>query len=244
MSEITAQVGSTISGLKQEFNIIAHNLANVNTVGYKRRYNTFSKTLKAQESITGEQVTEENEPTPAFDFSQGRLIETGRPLDFALGGKGFFMIETPDGPLYTRNGAFRLNNDLQIVDMSGRIVAGDSGPITVPPNVGLSQISVSRDGSISGDGQPIGKLKLVDFKPEDEQGLAPVGASCFQAPYRAKTIEPTNMTVQQKFQESSNVEMVEEMVDMIMVTRLYQANMQFVSVKRDSAKSIIGVAMG
>ena len=215
----------------------------MNTSGYKRRYNTFSKTLKDQGIITGQAYDEESDSKPIFDFSQGRIIETGRTLDLALGGKGFFVIETPDGQLYTRNGSFRLNNDLQIVDMSGQIVLGDSGPITIPPNVSVLDINVSKDGNVTGGDFPIGKLKLVDFKPEDENGLVPVGKSCFKAPEDAKTIEPTELTVQQKFLESSNVEMVEELVDMIMVTRLYEANMKFVSVNRDSSKSIIGVAM-
>lgn len=243
MSDIVPQVSSAIGGLKREFSTIAHNLANVGTVGYKRRCNTFSKSLMAQGAGTKAESGEEVDLKSVFDFTQGNIIETSRPLDFALVGKGFFVIETPDGPLYTRNGMFRIDQNGQIVDTAGRIVAGESGPITIPANVGLSQISVSSDGSISGGGAPIGKFRLVHFEEGDHKALLVAGIHCFQAPADAKPQTPENLILKQGFQEASNVQLVEELVDMIMVSRLYEANMQFVSVKRDTSKNIIDVAM-
>lgn len=243
MSDFVSQVSSTIGGLQREFNVIAHNLANVGTVGYKRRCNTFSKSLIAQGVGTQAQANGKVDLESVFDFTQGSLVETGRSLDFALVGKGFFVIETPNGPLYTRNGMFRIDQNGQIVDSAGRIVAGESGPITIPPNVGLSQIGVASDGSISGGGVSIGKFRLVDFDEDDEKELLAAGMNCFQAPADVKPESPKNLIVKQGFQEASNVQLVEELVDMIMVSRLYEANMQFVSVKRDTSKSIIDVAM-
>jgi len=242
MSDLVSQVSSALSGLKQEFNIIAHNLANVETVGYKRRCNAFSKVLSAQGAGSKAEVGDGVDLEAVLDFTQGNLIETGRPLDFALVGKGFFVVETPDGPLYTRNGMFRLDLNGQIVDTAGRIVAGESGPITIPPNVGLSQISVGNDGSISAAGAAIGKFKLVDFG-ESENELVSVGINCFEAPADAKPNAGTNLIVKQGFEEGSNVQMVEELVDMMMVSKLYEANMQFVSARKEAAKSIIEVAM-
>ncbi len=241
MNELAAQMSSSINGLTREFNIVAHNLANVSTAGYKRRCNAFSMSLTAQELAGG--ASSEVSLNTTFDFSQGELIQTGRSLDFALCGKGFFVVETPQGPLYTRNGSFHLDQNGQIVDSSGRIVAGQAGPISIPPNVGLSQISVSSDGSISAGGTPIGKFKLVDFK-DGESELVAVGTNCFQAPEGILAAPPENLIVKQEFQESSNVRMVEELVDMMMVSRLYQANTKFVSAQSDVSKSIIGVAMG
>ena len=164
MSEITEQVSSTIDALTQEFNIITHNLANVSTVGYKRICNAFAKALEAQQA--GEEIYSPGEIDldSAIDFSQGGVVETGRPLDFALYGKGFFVIETPEGPFYTRNGAFRTSQTGQIVDSGGRLVAGEAGPITIPAGVGLSQLNVSSDGTISAGGAIIGKFRLVDFE--------------------------------------------------------------------------------
>ena len=247
MSDVVSNVSSTLSGLKQEFNTIAHNLANIETVGYKRTCNAFSRALEASgagsqaevgEPPGGEGVNIESE----LDFTQGSIIETGQPLDFALAGKGFFVVETPEGALYTRNGMFRLNQNGQIVDTAGRIVAGESGPITVPSNVGLSQISVSNDGSISADGAVIGKFRLVDFA-EKENELRQAGINCFEAPADAKPEAATSLSVKQGFKESSNVQMMEELVDMMMVARLYEANMQFISVKRDASRSLIDLAM-
>ena len=239
MSDIAARVSSTINGLTREFNTIAHNLSNSSTTGYKRRCNTFSKSLMDQ----GVGTANEADLHTTFDFSQGSLVETGRPLDFALCGKGFFVIETPDGPLYTRNGMLRLDRNGQIVDSTGRIVAGQAGPITIPPDAGLSQISVSSDGSIIAAGLSVGKFKFVDFK-ENESELIATGLNCFKAPKKIQPVPSENLIVKQGFQESSNVQMVEELVDMIMVSRLYEANMKFMSVGKDNSKSLMSVAMG
>ncbi len=179
----------------------------------------------------------------SLDFSQGNLSKTGRPLDFALYGKGFFVIETPNGPLYTRNGIFHTNQNGQIIDSHERIVAGEAGPITIPIDVGISKVSVSNDGSISAGDIVIGKFRLVDFK-EDEDKLVPTGDSCYRMP--DKNIQPVaaeNIIVKQGNQEVSNVKMIEELVDMIMVTRLYEANMKFIAARKEVASSITSAAM-
>jgi flagellar basal-body rod protein FlgG len=176
------------------------------------------------------------------DFSQGNFIETGRTLDVALCGKGFFVIETPQGPLYTRNGTFRLDENKQLVDLAGRIVAGQSGPVSIPDAVGLSQISVASDGTISGNDIAIGQLKLVDFG-DNEQKLVPVGLNCYQAPVNVEPEDAEKLIVKQGFQEGSNVQMVEELVDMIMVSRLYEANMKLLSKSGETTKNLLDVAM-
>ncbi|MHC4122107.1 MAG: flagellar hook-basal body protein [Planctomycetota bacterium] len=245
MSELTALISSRLNGLTNEFNTIAHNLANVSTVGYKRKCNTFSKSLTAQGAGTTAETGDITDLHATFDFSQGSFIETRRSLDFALCGKGFFVIETPKGPLYTRSGIFQLNQNGQITDSAGRIVAGQNpaGPISIPPDAGLSQISVSSDGSISVAGATVGQFKLVDFKDKENELIA-AGLNCFHAPKTAVPQPPENLIVKQGFQESSNVQLVEELVDMIMVTRLYEANMKFMSVSKDTSKSLMNVAMG
>jgi flagellar basal-body rod protein FlgF len=243
MSELAEQVSSTLDGLTREFNLIAHNLANVNTIGYKRRFNSFSKTL--MDHGVGSSPVSENETVSeiVFDFSQGRLNNTGRPLDVALDGKGFFVVETPEGPLYTRNGLFHLNQNGQIVDSLGRTVASDSGPITIPPNAGIEQIVIAGDGNITANGSPVGKFRVVEFG-EDESKMMSVGNSCYSMSEDVKPLEADNMSFKQGFLEISNVQMVEELVNMIMVSRLYEANTQFISIKKDASKSLLGVAMG
>jgi flagellar basal-body rod protein FlgF len=242
MSLITEQVSTSIDALTREFNIIAHNLANVSTVGYKRQCNAFSKSLGTQDPESYSPGT--IELNSAFDFSQGNVVETDRPLDFALYGKAFFVIETPDGPLYTRNGTFLRNQNNQIVDSLGRIVAGQAGPITVPNNVGVSQLSVSSDGSISAGGTTIGKFRLVDFK-DDQDKLVPVGDSCYQMPdANVAPVPAEHVVVKQGYQEASNVKIVDELVDMILVSRLYEANMKSLSAESTASGSLMSVAMG
>ena len=138
---------------------------------------------------------------------------------------------------------FRLDQNGQIVDSMGRSVAGESGPISIPPGAGPSQISVSADGNIFAAGVLAGKFKLVDFKENEGERVA-VGFNGFQAPEGMERGPPENLIVKKGDQEGSNGQLVEELVDMIMVSRLYEANMKFVSVSKDTSKSLMSVAMG
>ena len=173
------------------------------------------------------------------------MVQTGRSMDFALSGPGFFVVETQNGPLYTRNGVFSTNQNGQIVDEMGRTVEGESGPITLPSGISVSDIQVSSGGQVSAGDTTIGKFKVADFKGNEKSKLVSVGNSSFAMP--DKNIQPTsatNVVVKQGFQESSNVKIVDEMVDMIMVTRLYEANMRCVTAQKDNASTLTSVAMG
>jgi len=243
VSEITDQVSSSIDALTKEFEIITHNLANVSTVGFKRRSNAFSQYFEAQAAGTETYLPGSIELNSVFDFSQGNIVETGRPLDFALYGKGFFVIETPQGALYRRNGMLFRNQSGQITDSQGRIVAGEAGPITIPNDVGISQVNVSGNGSISAGGIAIGKFRLVDFG-DNEDKLVPTGENCYAMP--DENIQPVaaeNIVVKQGYQEASNVKIIDELVDMIMVSRLYEANMKFFTASMEVANTIISAIM-
>jgi flagellar basal-body rod protein FlgF len=242
MSAITDQVSTSIDALTQEFNIIAHNLANVSTVGFKRRCNAFSLSVEAQDPESYSPGT--INLNSVFDFSQGSIVETSRPLDFALHGKGFFVLETPEGPRYTRNGSFNANQNSQIVDSLGRIVAGQAGPITIPGNVGISQLNVANDGTISAGETTIGKFRLVDFNDNENQ-LLPTGDSCYQMPDpNIQPVEAQNIIVKQGYQEASNVQIIDELVDMILVSRLYEANMDSITAEQQASSGLMSVAMG
>ena len=242
MATLTEQVSTSIDALTREFEVIAHNLANVSTVGFKRRSNAFSKSLETQAPESYSPGTIDLNST--LDFSQGSVVETGRPLDFALYGKGFFVIETPDGPLYTRNGTFFTSPNGQIVDSLARLVAGQAGPITIPNNVGTSQLSVASDGTISAGGAAIGKFRLVDFR-DDQDKLVSAGESCYRMPdANVAPVPAERIAVKQGYQEASNVEIMDELVDMILVCRLYEANMKSLTAQREASSSLTSVAMG
>lgn len=241
--DVGTQVTESLNKLSAEFDAIAHNLANVSTAGYKRRCSMFTKALAAQEGGDGTVDEGDLDADSVLDFSQGNLTQTGRTLDVALEGKGFFVIETPEGPLYTRHGVFQTNQNGQLVDSQGRSVAGEQGPLSLPATVALSQISVSEGGRISAAGNVIGQFQVVDFGTEEER-LIPVGFNCFAAPEDVRPTGAEEVAFRQGYQESSNVAMVEELVSMIMVQRMYEANMKLVNANKDTTSSVMSVAMG
>ncbi len=241
MADIGTEVSASLDALTREFDIIAHNMANVSTAGFKRRCNSFTRALDAQSSTLDDQL-EEN-AAAAFDFSQGGLVQTDRTLDFALYGKGFFVMESPEGPLYTRHGIFHTNQNGQIVDTEGRLVAGTSGPLIVPSSVDISQVQVGDDGQVRAAGASIGQFRIVEF-PDNEDQLLPAGLNCFLAPEGVEPVDALDAMVKQGYKEASNVKLVDELVNMIMVSRLYEANMKLVSATREATSSVMSVAMG
>ncbi len=231
-------IASTLTALSQQYEAITHNLANVDTTGFKRTTTSFQEVLSGKVNNTGKASGGQSvKAINTIDFTQGGLTRTGRSLDLALMGKGFFVIETPQGPLYTRNGSFRLNSQGQLTDLAGRLVAGDSGPIVLP---GTSGVTVAGDGTISIEGQTAGKIKLVDF--ENYKDLRSVGGSCFRS--KAQTALESTASIQQGHRENSNVTAVQELVNLITVTRMYQANMRGMQVTgEDKFKSLMQAAM-
>ena len=224
---------SGIDALTHRFRTITENLANTGKVGFKRRLAVF-------EGAGGPGSGSSVDSRTAVDFSQGPMVHTGRRLDLAIHGRGFFAIEDPDAPggaVYTRNGVFRVNDKRQLVDGAGRLVAGQTGVITIPPTVPEGAISVGRDGSLSFGDQPIGRLRIVAF--EDPAMLMPTGTSDFTAPPGVDPLEVEAASVQQGFQETSNVVSTQELVDLIMVTRLYEANVKTMNVQDERMKNLI-----
>jgi flagellar basal-body rod protein FlgF len=145
--------------------------------------------------------------------------------------------------LYTRNGTFGLNQNGQIVDSMGRIVAGEAGPITIGGDTATSQIHISSDGTVSANGQTFGKFRIVEFG-ENESKIMPAGGSCYAVPKDVEPVRAQGTTARQGYLESSNVKMVEELVSMIMVSRLYEANMKFVTAEKETSNGLMSVAMG
>jgi len=236
---------SSMEALSEDFRAVAHTLANISTVGYKRLQSAFFNALQSALSGSGEPAAGtlgEVEAATSIDFTQGALIPTGRPLDLALQGKGFFVIETPEGQLYTRKGSFYVNPNGQLVDTEGRTVAGQAGPIVIPSTTSPLKVRVAGDGSVSADGRPIGKLRLVEF--DNVSVLESVGAACFRLTAPVTPKDALQTTVHQGYQEASNVPAVRELVRLITLTRLYQANVKSVQTLDEQMKYLLQVAMG
>jgi flagellar basal-body rod protein FlgF len=201
----------------QALDTIANNLANVSTVGYRAQHNVFSSVLAAAGDTQGSALSQAINSYgilsgTTLDFSQGALQKTGNQLDVALQGSGFFVVETANGPMYTRNGSFQVSSKGQLVTSSGDAVMGDKGVISLLPG----PVSISADGTISSNGAVEGKLKVVDF-PADTQ-LTSVGDNYYSAPAKTATAA-TNVQVQQGTLESSNVNPVSSMVELISAQR-------------------------
>jgi flagellar basal-body rod protein FlgF len=208
----------------RSIDVIANNIANASTPGFKResaKFEEYIAHVRPSETQTGPQALSfVKDAGVVRDLGQGEITSTGAPLDFAINGNGFFTVQTPSGMRYTRDGHFSLNQDGQLVTSDGYAVQGDGGAITITPDDG--NVSVGPDGTISsilnGASNQIGKLQLVDFA--NERALTKEGGNLYatsQSPTAA-----TGATIAQRMLEGSNVKPVIEISHMVEVMRAYQ----------------------
>jgi flagellar basal-body rod protein FlgF len=201
----------------QSLDLLANNLANVNTAGYKSEkefYRSYTASLRNQGlSQVNQAINDYGLMGGArIDLTAGALQTTGNDTDLAFDGSGFFVVNTKAGLRYTRNGTFQLNTQRQLVDGEGNPVQGQNGPIQVPSG----KLNVSADGTVSVDGAVLTQLKLVDFAPGTQ--LSPEGSSNFAAPAGAQTI-PVTGQVRQGMLENSNSDPVTSAVALISLQR-------------------------
>jgi flagellar basal body rod protein FlgG len=222
---------------EQNHELIAHNLANANMPGYRRQVIAFDQVaqpLTANAAQPADDSAQFAAPRPITVFEPGELQFTERPLDLALKGDGFFVVNGPNGPLYTRNGVFDLTADGVLQTSGGLPVSGSSGRITIPP--GTLQIVVREDGTVVADNNEVGKLKLANFN--DPTRLTHAGTTLFEAP---PGVVPTDSkaTVNQGYREQSNVQIVDEMVRMIAGMRMYEASQRSLDAMSDAVEQHI-----
>ncbi|MFP4355583.1 MAG: flagellar basal-body rod protein FlgF [Phycisphaerae bacterium] len=232
----------SMRALTDQYETVANNVANVSTAGFKRRINSFSQVYAQQMgniNPNDDDISIEHQK-PHIDFSQGLMENTGRNLDVAIMGEGFFSIESPDGVQYTRNGTFQIDRQRRLVDSNGRFVAGQDGPIIIPPDTPTGQVGIGDDGIVTASGKAIGKLKLVQF--DDQSQLIPVGDSCFIPREGIKPKDNQTATIVQGFLERSNVNHVTELVDLIQLSRMYESNMKMAKSQDERMNSLIRAA--
>ncbi|MBS3805749.1 MAG: flagellar basal-body rod protein FlgG [Oleiphilaceae bacterium] len=237
-----------LSAQDTNMSTISNNLANVNTIGFKRDRAVFQDLLYQIDRQPGGMNTQNSElPSglqlgtgvrvvgTAKQFSQGNLQVTEQPLDMAVDGRGFFQIELPDGDIaYTRDGQFQLNADGDIVNPDGYRLEPN---INVPENA--TSVTIGKDGTVSAvvDNQAapvnLGEIPLVNFV--NPQGLQAIGNNLFRQtnasgdPAEGEPGIAGLGTIEQGMTESSNVEVVEELVNMITTQRAYEMNSKVVS---------------
>lgn len=211
--------------LRRELDVIANNLANLNTTGFKQDDVVFQEYLMptAQEDSfqrgADRRVSFVWDRATATNHGQGGIIQTSNPLDAAISGRGFFVIQTPEGERYTRNGSFEINDRNQLVTKQGHPVMGEGGPIVFEANdVG---ITVGRDGSISSSGGARGRLRVVE--PSQPRGFEKAGDNLFRTGPGTQAQAVGTPDIRQGALESSNVSPVLALSRMIEVTRAYQS---------------------
>lgn len=239
---------------QKRLDVISNNLANSATVGYKVEKvasQSFDEVLTIK--IRDHSVGYTNQAIGSMslgvkvgevytDYNQGAFVETGNPFDLAIDGNGFFTLRCPTNSgeqitRYTRNGNFKMTQDGFIVDVNGNHLQGESGDIQVPVD---ATITIDKAGAIYANGEYLDTLALTDF--EDYDYIEKYGDNLYQVVDGASYTMATGM-INQGYTEQSNVNVVSEMVDMITVTRAYEAGqkvMQTVDGMLDAACNTVG----
>jgi flagellar basal-body rod protein FlgF len=169
------------------------------------------------------------------DYSEGALSRTGNPLDLGIKGKGWFAVETPLGTRYTRNGQFTLNADGEVVTSNGhRVLSENDTPVVIDP--GTTKIEVTGDGTVKA-GEIATKLKLVEF--EDESVLRKTANTLYRTEVEVDPPDAANAKVVQGALESSNVEAILEITDMIQTMRDYQSTQKIIDEEHNRQRSAV-----
>jgi flagellar basal-body rod protein FlgF len=234
--------------LQREIDIVANNIANINTTGFKTDGVVFQEMLMPGASADqfarpDRRLSFVQDRATWLDLTPGAIQQTGNPLDLAISGDGFIAVQTSRGERYTRNGALQINARGQLVTSEGDQVLGDNGPITLQAQD--QNIAISGDGTVSVRQGAIatidarrGKIRVVTFA--QPQLLQKDGSSTFSAPAGAQPqAAPATVRLVQGALEKSNVRGVVEMTRMIEVTRAYTQLAGMVQSQSDQRKSAI-----
>lgn len=224
--------------LRSQMEVVANNIANASTPGFKAEMMLMSEVdLPAERGV---ELSYVQDFATARDFSPGALKITGNALDLAIQGDGFFAVQSPDGIRYTRVGRFQLDANGTLVTSQGYPVLADGAAVTLDPDDG--PVNFAEDGTISTDVaiggeqlQVLGKLDLVDFA--DRGGLTPTQDNL----YNPNGQQPTAATgkIAQRMLEDSNVQAIVEMTNLIEVTRNYQSMQRFLDTEHERQRRAI-----
>ena len=214
-----------------QLDVVANNLANIDTTGFKRDalfMNELDKKMKELQFSKFAVKTHIPFAGSAVDLQQGALASTGQPLDVAISGDGFFTVETPAGEAYTRDGRFTLDTEGTLVNLDGYPVLGDGGPIQIDLQQNKpSEILINDHGEVLLDGDIIATLQIVS--PTAPEDLVKLGANLFQLASGNAEVNPTtNASVRQGFLEESNVDAIQELVTMMDVFHFYETGQRMI----------------
>ncbi len=210
--------------------IITNNITNVATPGFKKDipiYESFSLILQRQMESDERQSRLEN---TWVDFSQGEIEPTRRRLDLAIKGDGFFALLTPQGIAYTRAGNFTLDREGRIITPQGFFLLGKKGPLVIPEG-GAGELKITPEGEVFVDGKMIDQIR-IDVFPDPPLYLYKEGENLFKIGVASSPGQVQgSYRVEQGCLESSNVDIVEEMVNLVVNLRLYEASQKAIQLQ-------------
>lgn len=220
-------------GLRQEMQVIAHNIANATTNGFQKEGLIFSEFVR-QLDDNDSALSMATAHAHMVDRTQGQLSQTGGTFDLAIEGEGYFMVQTPEGNRLTRAGTYHPNADGLLATADGALLL-DTGevPIFVPP--AMRDVFVAPDGTISGGDQPLGQIGL--FQPTDPTTMTRASGARFAVEGAMIPLEEPNMV--QGFVEASNVDPVLEVARMIEVQRAYEQGRNLMSSEDERIRTVI-----
>ncbi len=235
--------GTAMTTQADKLDVLTNNLTNVDTTGYKKDKlisRSFSDVLIERlndpyvmniSNKIGYQNDGIHIDEVVTDFSQSGFEETARLSDLALEGTGFFVVETPEGDMYTRDGNFFVNADGDLVTSDGYYLAGENGHI----HVGNEEFAVDSQGYVIVNGQTVNRISLAAF--DDLGGLRKDGNNLFMTNQPVRT--PTDLQVKQGFLETSNVDTADELVKMMEVTRAFSFNQRVLTMVDQSLEKTV-----
>ncbi|MEZ5715410.1 MAG: flagellar hook-basal body complex protein [Paracoccaceae bacterium] len=220
------------SGLMREMQIVANNIANAATTGFRQEGLVFSEQVAALRE--GPSLSMAGATVRATSMVQGTLTLTGGPLDLAIEGDGFFLIETPQGERLTRNGSFTANGEGDLVTNDGfRVLDAGGAPIFIPPDA--TDLAVAADGTVSSQGRPLTQIGL--YQPTDPLDLIREDGVMFRSDAGVEPAETGR--IMQGFLESSNVDPVGQLTRMIEVQRAYELGQSFLDAENDRLQNAV-----
>ncbi len=224
------------SGLMNEMRLVANNIANANTTGYRQQGLVFSEYVR--DMPNNPSLSMSRAEVRNTSLQQGVLTETGGQFDFAIEGDGFFMIESPDGNRLTRAGSFSPNVDGDLVTMDGlRVLDSNGAPLFVPPDA--ATLDVGGDGTLSVNGQLLGQIGV--YQVADTGGLIREGSTRFRP---AGDVEPVDEpVVLHRFLEGSNVNAIDQVTRLVEIQRAYELGQSFLEAEDERVRGALKALM-
>jgi flagellar basal-body rod protein FlgF len=235
MSSTTYIALSSQMALRRQLDVVANNVANASTPAFKAERMIFAEYLGGQGGDGGRRLSFVHDVGTERDTRQGALTQTGNPLDVAIQGDGYFTVQTPLGPRYTRNGRWQLDAQGQLVTPQGYALLGEGEqPIQIPQ--GAADLSIGRDGTINTSQGFAGKVGVVGF--DKEQALRPAANGLYVTDAAPQPASPDTAVVQGMIEES-NVQPIVEITRMMSLSRNFGFAKEMLDGESERAKTAI-----